>query len=216
MFWDWFESVSNLLGVRANTFRAMLEHVDKFDGPITIVETGCMRTKDSWQDGCSTLIFDQYVTSRNDGSGVISVDNSQAAVDACRELVSDQVQVLCLDSVVFLYHFTQKAKHQSLSVPLFYLDSFDLDWAYWQPSAIHHLKELAAIAHFLDSETLVVVDDCAQFQHFVRSPEQTRTIDNAAGIGGKGRLIAEYAHSIGAELVFSEYQAGWKGFNSNN
>ena len=86
-----------------------------------------MRTKDSWQDGCSTLIFDKYVTSRNDGSGVISVDNSQAAVDACRELVSDQVQVLCLDSVVFLYHLPKKAKHQSLSVPLFYLDSFDLD-----------------------------------------------------------------------------------------
>ena len=33
MFWDWFDSVSNLLNVRANTFRAMLEHVDKYDSP---------------------------------------------------------------------------------------------------------------------------------------------------------------------------------------
>jgi hypothetical protein len=30
-------------------------------------------------------------------------------------------------------------------------------------------------------------------------------------IGGKGRLIAEYAQAVGAKLEFAEYQAGWTG-----
>jgi hypothetical protein len=28
-------------------------------------------------------------------------------------------------------------------------------------------------------------------------------------IGGKGRLIAEYAAQIGAEVLFADYQCGW-------
>ena len=32
--------------------------------------------------------------------------------------------------------------------------------------------------------------------------------------GGKGRLVAEYAKTVGARLEFSSYHAGWVGFNS--
>jgi len=32
-------------------------------------------------------------------------------------------------------------------------------------------------------------------------------------IGGKGFLVHEYASHVGAQLVFSHYQAAWKGFN---
>jgi len=209
-FWDWFDGISDNLGFRANTFRTMLLHLDNFDGPITIVETGCMRAVENWGDGCSTLIFDQYVSARNDGSNVKSVDINQRAVDVCKSLVTDKVDVICDDSVHFLYQFVQEARAENLSVPLFYLDSFDLNWTYWQPSAVHHLKELAAIVGFLKPETLVVVDDCMRSCRYVESEEGLKV--TAPKIGGKGLLVAEFANSVNAELVFSEYQAGWKNF----
>jgi hypothetical protein len=34
----------------------------------------------------------------------------------------------------------------------------------------------------------------------------------SARVGGKGRLVAEYANQIGATPMFLEYQAGWTGF----
>ena len=88
------------------------------------------------------------MSARNDGSNVKSVDVNQEAVDVCKSLVTDKVEVICDDSVHFLSQFVKEAHAESLAVPLFYLDSFDLDWTYWQPSAVHHLKELAAIAGF--------------------------------------------------------------------
>lgn len=212
-FWDWFNGISDNLGFRANTFQKMLLHLDDFDGPITIVETGCMRAVENWGDGCSTLIFDQYVSARNDGSNVKSVDISQQAVDVCKSLVTDKVDVICDDSVHFLSQFVTEARAANLSVPLFYLDSFDLDWTYWQPSAVHHLKELAAIAGFLKPETMVVVDDCMQSFRYVES-EGVVTAASPSNIGGKGLLVAEFANSVNAELVFSEYQAGWKNFGA--
>jgi len=35
----------------------------------------------------------------------------------------------------------------------------------------------------------------------------------AASVGGKGRLVAEYAAAAGAKLLFAEYQAGWTDFS---
>lgn len=55
------------------------------------------------------------------------------------------------------------AKAKDLCVPLFYLDSFDLDWTCWQPSAIHRLKELTSIHGFLRSET---VGACLEFSAY--------------------------------------------------
>jgi hypothetical protein len=31
-------------------------------------------------------------------------------------------------------------------------------------------------------------------------------------VGGKGRLVAEFAEACGAKLEFSDYQAAWSGF----
>ena len=38
--------------------------------------------------------------------------------------------------------------------------------------------------------------------------------NNIKKVGGKGRLVAEYALTVGAKLMFSEYHTGWTGFNS--
>ena len=213
-FWEFFDDIEGELQHRGATFRQMFEHVDRFEGPVTIVETGCARQKGNWVgDGCSTVLFDQYVTARNDGSMVKTVDLSARAVEVCRTLVSDKVDVVQDDSVPFLHNFVKEAKAKDLCVPLFYLDSFDLDWTYWQPSAIHHLKELTSIHGFLRPETLVVVDDCMQNADYIVQDGKVIYLGQPKP-GGKGRLVAEYAETVGARLEFSAYHAGWVGFNS--
>ena len=57
----------------------------------------------------------------------------------------------------------------------------------------------------------MVVDDCMQSFRYVEN-EGVVTAASPSSIGGKGLLVAEFANSVDAELVFSEYQAGWKNF----
>jgi hypothetical protein len=95
---------------------------------------------------------------------------------------------------------------------LVYLDAYDLDWHYWYPSAAHHLMELCAVLRILRKDTLVMVDDCAISAHFVRGNNNTINFTSPPIIGGKGRLVAEFAARVGAKVEFSEYQAGWSGF----
>lgn len=213
-FWTWYDEVQGKLNHRAATFRKMFEHLDTFEQPITIVETGCARQQDAWLgDGCSTVLFDKYVTVRNDGSNVKTVDLSAQAVAVCKTLVSDKVEVVQSDSVPFLDKFAKAAHENDITVPLYYLDSFDLDWTYWQPSAIHHLKELTSIHGYLRPDTLVVVDDCMQDADFLVEDGKV-LFRGQPKPGGKGRLVAEYAETIGAKLEFSSYHAGWSGFNA--
>ena len=42
----------------------------------------------------------------------------------------------------------ESGESQDFCVPLFYLNSFDLEWTCWQSSAIHRLKELTSIHGF--------------------------------------------------------------------
>ncbi len=213
-FWSFFDKIEKDLMHRGATFRRMFEHIDNFSQPITIVETGCARQAGNWVgDGCSTLLFDEYVSSRNDGSRVTTVDLSSQAVESCKKMVSSNVDVFQGDSVPFLNAFVKEAKTKEICVPLFYLDSFDLDWTYWQPSAIHHLKELTSIHGFLGPETMVVVDDCLQTADLLIEEDKIMYYGPPKP-GGKGRLVAEYAETVGAKLEFSSYQAGWTGFNA--
>ena len=72
--------------------------------------------------------------------------------------------------------------------------------------------------------TLVVVDDSpasANITHIDQINKNQEKKDwkilsspsPSPTIGGKGFLVHEYASHVGAQLVFSHYQAAWKGFN---
>jgi hypothetical protein len=204
-FWTFFDQIARpKLGMRADTFAAMFSYLDRFNRPVGIVETGCARKKDNWQgDGQSTLLFDKY-TEHHPGSFVHTVDIDKDATATCGAMVSSRVSVHTGDSVAFL-------KSLDVSpIDLLYLDSFDLDMKYPLPSAIHHLKELVAIAPMISPETLVVVDD---------SPSALIGVPDGKGqfkrlrqrIAGKGQLIAEYAEAIGVKPYFVGYQCGWLG-----
>ena len=214
-FWEFFnnEAAPKLLH-RENTFRKTFEYLDSLSGPVIIAETGCVRLEGNWSgDGQSTILFDRYVSSRDESSICYTVDINPESVNACRRLVSDRVIVSQDDSVHFLAELVKILREFGKYFSLVYLDSFDLDQIYWQPSAIHHLKELVAIQACIQDQTLLVVDDCPLTGIVLPNKDGILNVHGDLAIGGKGRLIAEYAEAVGAKLEFSGYQAGWTGFN---
>lgn len=213
LFWEYFDSVAApRLAYREITFRKIFEYLDQIEGPIVIVETGCVRSAGNWDgDGQSTLLFDKYISARDEDSICYTVDISPISVQECKYLVSDRVVVTQDDSVHYLHALSQQLQAENKTIDFVYLDSFDLDKVYWQPSAIHHLKELLAVKDSINEKTLVVVDDCPMQAHYVSSGAAMINTIEPPVIGGKGRLIAEYAQSIGAKLEFAQYQAGWTG-----
>ena len=207
-FYKWFNSLGNKLGNREISFRT----------PIIIVETGCLRIKDNFLDGQSTLIFDKYTLSRGENSKVYTVDISKESTENCKKVVSSNVEITTEDSVRYLNNLSNNFLKNQTKVTMFYLDSFDVDWRYPYPSAAHHLKELTAINKILRPETLVVVDDSpanGNLSHTDDHNKETWEVLESPppSIGGKGFLVHEYASHVRANLLFSHYQAGWINFN---
>lgn len=209
-FWHWYDGIKDRLGDREISFTKIFRYLDAQPGPITIVETGCTRQPGNWTgDGQSTVLFDQYVQNRSIDSCVYSVDIDSDAVTKCRSLVGQQTQVSDRDSVGYLYQLGRDLVAQQRSVSLLYLDSYDVDFAYWFASAAHHLKELVAIGPYIQSTTLVVVDDCGLAPVLTQDDAGNLKIARSGGVGGKGRLIAEYAQAVNAKVEFAHYQVGW-------
>lgn len=212
-FWHWYDSIRSQLGDREISFTKMFQYLDTVPGTVTIVETGCTRQPGNWSgDGQSTVLFDQYVQARGIDSCVYSVDIDESAVTKCRNLVSAQTQVTASDSVGYLQQLGQELVDNSRSISLLYLDSYDVDFAYWFASAAHHLKELAAVGPYIDAETLVVVDDCGLAPVLTQDDNGNLKVARQGGVGGKGRLVAEYATAVDATLKFAHYQVGWTNF----
>ena len=217
-FNEWFESIAPKLGHREISFRKIFKYLDAMSTPIIIVETGCLRDKDNFTDGQSTLLFDKYTLARGKESKVYTVDINPNSTKVCQQAVSDNVEITTDDSVRYLNNLSNKLFSNKTKVSMFYLDSFDVDWRYPYPSAVHHLKELTAISKILHKDTLVVVDDSPATGNLTQNGHESdpswKILESPAPtIGGKGFLVHEYASHVGAKLVFSHYQAAWNGFN---
>src|SRR5271166_3494022 len=191
-FWSWFDEVAApKLAHRTESFRKIFTYLDRIDRAVGVVETGCVRQPDNWAgDGLSTILFDKYACS-HPGSAVFSVDRDPRAVALCRSLVSDRLHIHCGDSVPYLKSLSDYPPFGLNAVGLLYLDSYDVNLDDPLPSAIHHLKELVAIAPLLSSETLVVVDDSPAAFFGVPGKDHSFKLIRPPRIGGKGRLIAE-------------------------
>ncbi len=213
-FYKWFNNIAPKLDQREIAFRKIFKYLDSQPTPIIIVETGCLRVKDNFSDGQSTLLFDKYTLSRGEKSKVYTVDINQNSTKVCGQVVSDNVEITTSDSVRYLNNLTKKFLTDKIKVSMFYLDSFDVDWKYPYPSAAHHLKELAAISKILHRKTLVVVDDSPAVGNLTRNKDAWQVLKLPPPIiGGKGFLVHEYAEDVGAKVVFSNYQTAWSEFN---
>jgi len=208
-FWEFYDTLRAALEHRAHTFARVFEYLDRLDRPVGIIETGCVRAVGNWRgDGGSTVLFDKYAQT-HPGSVVQSVDIDAKATELCRSLVSSRVTVHTADSVRFLETAADAVQPDSQVLDLLYLDSFDLDKANPLPSALHHLMELTASTPLIRPETMVVVDDSFLTVQGIAGPNGQFQLVAEPTIDGKGKLIAEYARRVGAELVFQGYQCGW-------
>lgn len=219
-FYQYFNEIKDELGVRKTSFSKIFEYLDNLDGPINIVETGCLRIKDNFSgDGQSTLLFDKYTLAREKESKVYTVDIDPNATKTCRSMVSENVEINTGDSVNYLIELMSKFKSEKKSISLFYLDSFDVNWQSPHQSAAHHLKELTAIIGSISEDTLVVVDDAPIFLPMKIEDKKYQVINQhpapGAFVGGKGYLVNEYANACGAKVLFSNYQTAWIGFKNN-
>jgi hypothetical protein len=71
------------------------------------------------------------------------------------------------------------------------------------------MKELVAAAPMIHRDTLVVVDDSpSSFNGFMKS-DGTIQLFAQPKIGGKGKLVGEYAAQVGAKPFFQGYQCAW-------
>ena len=218
-FYKWFNNISPKLADREISFKKIFKYLDSLPDPIIIVETGCLRVKDNFLDGQSTLLFDKYTLSRGNQSKVYTVDINTNSTDTCKKVVSDNVEITTDDSVRYLNNLCKNFLKNKIKVSMFYLDSFDVDWRYTYPSAAHHLKELTSITRLLQKDTLVVVDDSPAFGNLTQTEDENKPswkILNSPppSIGGKGFLVHEYAKHVGAKVVFSHYQTAWNEFNN--
>ena len=213
-FYKWFDDIAPKLDNREISFRKIFKYLDSQPNPIIIVETGCLRDKDNFLDGQSTLLFDKYTLSRGEKSKVYTVDKNPNSTKICKQTVSDNVEITTDDSVHYLNNLTHNFFTNKTKVSMFYLDSFDVDWKYPYPSAAHHLKELTAINKILHKETLVVIDDAPAIGNLIRDKDAWQILKLPPPvIGGKGFLVHEYAEDVGAKVIFSNYQTAWNGFN---
>ena len=219
-FYKWFDSISPKLEVRKNSFNQIFKYLDNMPDPIIIVETGCLRIKNNYSDGQSTLLFDKYTQFRGKSSKVYTVDIDANATKVCSQNVSDNVSITTGDSVKYLNNLSKEFIKTNTNVALFYLDSFDCDWKSPEQSAQHHLKELVSIKKILNEQTLVVVDDSPIIGYLQQSKVKKDTLElikpglvPGPTISGKGGLVHEYAVHTGAKILFSNYQTGWIGFN---
>ena len=223
-FYKWFDGIAPKLDNREISFRKIFKYLHSQPNPIIIVETGCLRVKDNFLDGQSTLLFDKYTLSRGNKSKVYTVDINPNSTKVCKETVSNNVEIETQDSVRYLNKLSQKFFTNKTKVSMFYLDSFDVDWRYPYPSATHHLKELTAISRILHEDTLIVIDVSPANANITQTDKTNQSKENDGWkilslpsppptIGGKGFLIHEYAVRVGAKLVFSHYHAAWNGFS---
>jgi len=216
-FYEFFESIKDKLGIRKTSFTKIFQYLDKIEGPINIVETGCLRIKDNFKgDGQSTLLFDKYTQYRGGKSKVYTVDINPKATEVCKSVVSDNVEIHTGDSVKYLTELMPKLKKQNEKISLFYLDSFDVDWQSSDRSAAHHLKEITAIINHISEETLIVIDDAPILAPMKIDDKKLSLITEHPApkpfIGGKGYLVNEFAYANNATLYFSNYQTAWYNF----
>jgi predicted O-methyltransferase YrrM len=168
---------------RYHTFYRLFQ-IMQIRKPGVIVETGTARQGTTWcvGDGCSTLLFAQWI--HKYGGVFYSVDiDSSALMKAAQaiEVETDAVHFVHSDSVDFLAQFNG-------TIDCLYLDSYDFEEDNPTPSQKHHLREIQAAYPHLSQNSIVMIDDC-DLPH-----------------GGKGKLVIEFLEAKGWKVVERGYQ----------
>jgi hypothetical protein len=197
---EWFErSYGARLGMRSVTFREAIELLcERTSGENrTIVETGCVRERNDYSAGYSTVIFAGLV--ERFGGHVHTVDLSARNMALCRRVTRRWSQLISYnvgDSAQYLRAWP--AATQGQPIDLLYLDSWDYPLAAGSDgdgsraaSQVHCLAELEAALPSLHEASLVLIDD-----------------GDLPG-GGKPLLAKRRLAELGWTRVIDAYQTLW-------
>ena len=192
----WFDrAYASRLGRRYATFRAAFASLLERNAQPTIVETGCVREKNDYSAGYSTVLFGELL--RHSGGRLFTVDLSAKNIALCRRLTrryADLIEYNIGDSVEFLRAWD--LAHSGVAIDLLYLDSFDYpladDPAGRAASQLHCRNELDAALPALAANALVLIDD-----------------DDLPG-GGKPLLAKRRLAELGWTCLLDDYQTLWR------
>ena len=160
---DWFaKNYERRLGRRFATFERAFELLlERTDGSRSIVETGCVREKNDYSAGYSTVLFGEFL--ERYGGKLYSVDISELNVGICRKLTRRYARLASTyvsDSIVFLRDWP--SKFPGAPIDLLYLDSHDYPVYNEYPRELsqqHCLGELDAALPSLSPHAIVLIDD---------------------------------------------------------
>jgi len=181
---------------RSASYRIMFEKLQararSLDRPLLIVETGSLRVLGNWDDGQSTLLWDEF--SRFHPAEIHTVDLDPQAAVVVQDACGPAVRAHTGDSVMFLHQFA--GANPQRQIDLLYLDSYDFDVRDPFPSAMHHVKELISIRPCLGPGTIVAIDDnfVTTEGHFI----------------GKGYLAMQWFDHLGISCLHEGHQFVWE------
>ena len=192
----WFDDgYRRRLARRYATFALAFERLLAHTGSSRIiVETGCVREKDDYSAGYSTVLFGELLSRR--GGRLYTVDISERNMAICKKITrrfASSITYTVGDSVTFLKTWSSAPDRKPID--LLYLDSFDYP-VYSTPdeqaaSQKHCLLELEAALPALSPNAIVLIDD-----------------GDLPG-GGKPRLANERLRELGWTLEIEDYQSLW-------
>jgi hypothetical protein len=191
----WFAAAyGGRLGRRYQTMSTALELLlERSDRNRIIAETGCVRERNDYSAGYSTVLFGEFLARH--GGRLHTVDLSVKNIATCRRLTkryASQTTYHVGDSVGFLASWQRQ---QAGPIDLLYLDSFDYPESPDDPlrdaSQQHCRNELEAALPALAASAVVLIDD-----------------GDLPG-GGKPKLAKERLAQLGWTCVLDDYQTLW-------
>ena len=191
----WFDAYRRKLGRRYETFERAFELLLARTGRNrTIVETGCVREKNDYSAGYSTMLFGELLS--RSGGELFTVDLSERNMALCKSVTkrfASLVEYNVGDSATYLTAWS--ARSAPRTIDLLYLDSWDYPIEAREgppePSQLHCLHELEAALPALSSQGIVLIDD-----------------GDLPG-GGKPKLAKVRLAELGWTCVIDGYQTLW-------
>lgn len=221
---NWFDTkYAERSAFRYPTFKAALNLFLQFEGK-TIVETGCVRLKDDWGAGNSTVMLADFCT-KYEGR-LWSVDITARNIQLSRELTKEFSDVITLevnDSVAFLSNIKERTDGLS-KIDLLYLDSFDYPYGELLDIYGGKVNLDKAIATLKSMSTEEIVDKhghiiAASQEHclkelmaalpYIHDHTPILIDDNDLPGGGKSRTARDWLAANGYTCILDLYQSLW-------
>lgn len=174
-----------------------LQNIDRRNA--TIVETGT-----SAYGTDSSRLFDAFV--RSFSGKFFSVDINVYPSNRLKFAKSRSTKFFLMDSVKFLTNLEQLTSVKNVN--LFYLDSWDVDWANPLASAQHGQNEMNAIKVHLLKGTILVIDDTPASIEWIPQEGKSAAMrfQNEFGVlPGKGAFFNEVLKELDFSILYHDY-----------